>query len=303
MTKKILVTGASGSVGRNIAMYLADMGYAIIGTWNHHVPTENSGCVKYLRIDLGNKEEVERLFETYSFDVIIHLAVQVRSPQIKDYLRNSIGMTEHLLTVSSRVRTFVYTSSFSIYGDVAGVVNENSARLNLDDYGVSKYICERMVEDAKIENRVVIRLPRMLGENIDLTYPWVPKLAKELMQNKEVRYFNPNLLYNNLAHTDTLGKFLKKIIDEDATEMWRGFHVMGIGSAAPIRIIDIIQQLKEGLNSTSALYESKELPTKNACFHVDISRAEKYGYEPWTVRETLSRFIENIKEGKSTNGK
>lgn len=298
--KKILITGASGSVGKNIVEYFSKGNYDVIGVWNRNKPNICSEYVRYLQVDLGERDQVKQLFSDYSFDAIIHLAVQIRSKYIKDYLKNSVALTENLLESAQEngVRTFIYTSSFSIYGDVIDVIDEDSNRVNLDDYGTSKYVCERLIEDSAIENRVVIRLPRMLGKRVDLTHPWVPKLAKELMQNKEIRYFNPELLYNNLAHTDTLGEFFKKIVDNDSSTVWKGFHVMGIGAAEPVRIIDIIQQLKDGLNSTSFLYEVKKVPSRNACFHVDISRAERYGYEPWTVKETLARFIKDLQEGE-----
>lgn len=304
MTKKVLITGATGFLGQNLVEYLSRHDYEIIGTWKHHEPKSCFEHVRYSQVDLGGKQEVDQLFTATFFDAVIHLAGHMKGMYIKDFLKNSVDVTDYLISAAQKhgVETFIYASSLSVHGHTADIVQEHSDRTNLSDYGMAKYIGERLLEDSSIKNRVSIRLPRMLGKHIDLSYPWLPKLAKDLMANREIRYFNPNLLYNNLAHTDTLSEFLTKIVD-DTEASWKGYHTIELGSAEPASVIGIIKQMREGLHSASPLYELKENLPRHTCFLIDISRAQQCGYKPWTVKRTLDRFIEDLKEGAFINEK
>ena len=299
MSKKILITGATGFIGQNLVEYFINNNYDVTGTWSHNEPKKYCETVRYIQSDLSNGKAVEKLFGSVSFDAVIHLAGQMKGKYVRDFLRNSVEATDYLINLAEKqgVKTFIYASSLSIYGNTDSIVNEKSDRVNLDDYGTAKYVGERLLEDSNIENRIAIRLTRMLGKNIDFSYPWLPKLAKELMTNKEIKYFNPELMYNNLAHVDTLGNFIIKML-KDKTGAWNGYRVMGLGASEPLKVIDIINYMKQGLNSTSPLTEIKENLPRHTTFLIDISLAEEYGYEPWTVKETLTRFINDIKKHK-----
>ena len=299
MSKKILITGATGFIGQNLVEYFINNNYDVTGTWSHNEPKKYCETVSYMQADLSNSKAVEKLFDSIGFDAVIHLAGQMKGKYVRDFLRNSVEATDYLINLAEKqgVKTFIYASSLSIYGNTDSIVNEKSDRVNLDDYGTAKYVGERLLEDSNIENRIAIRLTRMLGKNIDFSYPWLPKLAKELMTNKEIKYFNPELMYNNLAHVDTLGNFIIKML-KDKTGAWNGYRVMGLGASEPLKVIDIINYMKQGLNSTSPLTEIKENLPRHTTFLIDISLAEEYGYEPWTVKETLTRFINDIKKHK-----
>lgn len=295
MAKKILITGAAGFIGSNIVEYLSKDEYEITATWNCHEPRIRLTGVDYQKVDLADENEVSQLFTSAVFDAVIHLAGPMTGQYIKGYLKDSVNATDNLITLSQEhgVKTFIYASTIAIYGNTEKIVSEVSDQVNLDDYATAKHIGERLLEDSKIKNCIVIRFTRMVGKNMNLSAPWLPKLAANLINNREITYFNPELLYNNVVHTDNLGEFLKNILKKE--QRWKGYHVVGLGSSEPIRVIDIIHYLQNALNSKSTLREITENVPRNKCFCIDISRAIEYGYEPWTVQETLKRFVRDLK--------
>ncbi len=298
MTKKILITGAAGFIGSNVVDYLSKFDYDITATWNNHEPKVQLDNIRYYRVDLANIDETSELLKSFDYDTIVHLAGPMKGKLVKGYLRNSVNATDNLITLGEQlgVRTFIFASSIAVYGNTDTIVNENSDRVNLGDYATAKYIGERLLEDSNIEKRIAIRLPRMVGKNMDLSAPWLPGLAAKLMRNEEIVYFNPNLPYNNLAHTDTLGDFLVRIFRNENITPGGGCIPLGIGASSPMKVLDIIQYMKQELKSVSPLCEITDGVPRNTCFCIDISRAEKSGYRSWSVKETLARYMKDINE-------
>lgn len=59
--KKVLVTGASGGIGRGIAEYFAQKGYTVFAGYNKHEPEIKN--VRNIRIDVTSSESVKKAFE------------------------------------------------------------------------------------------------------------------------------------------------------------------------------------------------------------------------------------------------
>jgi len=69
--KKVLVTGASGGIGRAIAEFLAYRGYIVYAGYNQHEPEAEN--VRKIHIDVTSKESVENAFkEMGGIDILIN---------------------------------------------------------------------------------------------------------------------------------------------------------------------------------------------------------------------------------------
>ncbi len=291
----IIVTGAGGFVGSNIAEYISNAGYRVLGTYYNRKPVVLQED-NVIQVDLANWDDVrKKLCEgtAEKIEAVLHFAAQMIGPNMEEYLENTVQSTRNLLRLAQErnVKSFVYASSIAVYGMTEEIVNETSDRTNLSDYGTAKYICERLLQDSAIENRIAIRMPRMLGKRADMTCPWLPKLTQALLDGDAISYFNPEMLYNNLAHCDTLAGFILKLLEKEQL----GYQVIGIGASEPKKIIEIVERLKTLTKSKSQLIERK--PTgRNTCFLIDIKKAVSMGYEPMSVDVTLERFVNDIKE-------
>ena len=82
MKRKVLVCGATGFIGRNIAETLAQKEeFEVYGTYLKSAPLDNSG-IKMIRADLTNKEDVELAVK--GMDLIIQAAATTSG--VKDIL-------------------------------------------------------------------------------------------------------------------------------------------------------------------------------------------------------------------------
>ena len=69
MTKKILVTGGSGFIGTNLVSELKSRGHEVLA-----VDLLNTERDNYIRADVKNYRQIERIFEKHKFDYVYHLA-------------------------------------------------------------------------------------------------------------------------------------------------------------------------------------------------------------------------------------
>ncbi len=284
---KILIAGAGGFVGHYVCRQLADNGHEVVALYRNTKP-EVQSC-KVFQADLKNKLDLNE-----QVDAVINFASQMRGDRIIDYLDNTVLSTRNLLEYAQKtgVRTFIEISSIAVYGETNGMVDEDSDRMNVRDYGTAKRIAERMLEDADLKNRYVLRLPRVLGPGIDFTYPWLPRLSRQLLNHEVVYYFHPYLLYNNLIHIDSLYVFLEKLLNKKDEE----YQLAVLGSHDAMPVIEIIHTLKKELQSESILIE-KIQSGRNTCHLIDIRKAVSMGYQPMKTMDVLKRFAAEIRDG------
>ncbi len=286
---KVLVTGSGGFIGQNMARYLSEHGMEVIGVYHNRMPEYRT--YKMFSCDLS-KDRIQDYTENEKIDAIVHFAGQMRGNEVRDYLDHTVGSTRNLLDFAedAKVPCFIYISSISVYGETLSEVNEESDRINLDDYGMTKYLCERLLEDARIEKRIAVRLPRTLGKGCDLSYPWLPKVAGQMMNQEQVFYSNPDLLYNNMLYADDLCEFLYGLLGMNFT----GFERFVLGADGKMRIIDILELLKQNLSSSSQLTE-KPAGGRNKCYAIETSHAQEFGFHSRSIKEIIEAFAGDLK--------
>ena len=228
--KTIMVTGASGFIGKNfIEKYCEE----------YEIKTVN------LRIT-----DVENInFE--GIDTVLHLAGLAHqmsgAPEDKYYEINR-DLTKKVAEIAKErgVKHFVFYSTVKVYGfdgDIENhdiVLNENSPCFPNDPYGKSKYEAENILK--KLENSnfkvAIIRPPMVYGAgvkgnmlNLIKLVDKIPVLPFDYEENKRTIVGITNLLY-----------MTKLIIDKEAG----GIYLATDGE--PVSIKDIVEAIEEGLN-------------------------------------------------------
>ncbi|MBK9212501.1 MAG: NAD(P)-dependent oxidoreductase [Saprospiraceae bacterium] len=174
--KKILVTGSSGRLGKELVKQLKQKKYHVIGV--DIIPSHTTDCI----IDIRNNAQV--LDFTAGFDAIIHTAAlhgkhfELHYPRI-DFIRTNIDGTINLLNacVANSIKKFLYISTTSIYGNAmdnpnqAVWVDESLVPDPRDIYDITKLTCELLCRDFFEKNQIettVLRVSRFLPENDNL---------------------------------------------------------------------------------------------------------------------------------------
>lgn len=174
----ILVTGASGLLGRHLLRYLSKEGSPIRALYNHTIPRLLDGTVAYrihwVKVDLLDLASLETHFE--SIRQVYHCAGVVsydaRHYQ-KMYAVNVTG-TQYIvdLCLQYQVQRLVHVSSIAALGNVPnqkGLIDENSAYdedYTTSYYGKTKKEAEMEVQRGIAEglNAVIVNPSIILGE-------------------------------------------------------------------------------------------------------------------------------------------
>jgi len=157
MNNKVLITGASGFVGKHLMKYLSGQAMKVIA-----LPDS---------IDIRNKDNITKFCSNYSFDFIIHLAAQsfvpnsISNPR-ETYDINFTGTLNLLeaLKCSSFKGVFLFVGSSDVYGAVSEEqlpVKEYAPIIPRSPYAVSKAAAEMLCRQWSVsEDKMRILMAR-----------------------------------------------------------------------------------------------------------------------------------------------
>jgi len=150
-TQKILVTGGAGFIGTNLVNELRNRGHEIIAIDLLH--NDRDG---YVRANVKNYRQLERVFENNEFDYVYHLAAEYGRWNREEYYENLwethvIG-TKHMIRLQEKLGFWtIFFSSAEVYGDYTGVMSEDVMEKNpisdtyqMNDYAITKWAGELM---------------------------------------------------------------------------------------------------------------------------------------------------------------
>lgn len=160
---KILVTGGTGYIGSHTCVSLAQAGHELLildNLSNSHADVVNrlvTLCGKpivFIEGDIRNDALLDNIFAHHDICGVIHFAglkavgESVENP-LEYYDNNVHGSLKLLLSMRrANVKTFIFSSSATIYGDPASVpIREDSPRSATTPYGHSKLIIEDVLAD------------------------------------------------------------------------------------------------------------------------------------------------------------
>jgi len=149
---KVLVTGALGTVGRVLVEELRERGHDVwlADLFHYHDP-------RYIRCDVSEYRQLERIFENNIFDYVYHLAAEFGRWNGEDYydtlwVTNCVG-TKNLIRLQEKYKfRMIFFSSSEVYGDWQGVMSEDVMDKNeikqLNDYAMTKWVGEMQVSNS-----------------------------------------------------------------------------------------------------------------------------------------------------------
>lgn len=166
MSDRILVTGGAGFIGTNLVNDLRSRGHEVTA-----VDLYNADREGYIRCDVRNYRQLERVFDKQKFDYVYHLAAEYGRWNGEDYYEslwqtNVVG-TKHVLRLQERLGfRMVFFSSAEVYGDYDGIMSEDVMVKNpikdtyqMNDYAITKWAGELMcMNSAKMFGTETVRV-------------------------------------------------------------------------------------------------------------------------------------------------
>ncbi len=160
---RVLVTGGAGYIGSHTCVELLAAGHDVVVIDNlansketalERVQEIASRPLAFVKADLRDRKALDSLFREYAFDAVIHFAglkAVGESAEIPlDYYDNNVSGTLSLCRAmgDAGVKTLVFSSSATVYGDPASVpIREDFPLSATNAYGRTKLFVEEILRD------------------------------------------------------------------------------------------------------------------------------------------------------------
>ncbi|MDD5020748.1 MAG: NAD(P)-dependent oxidoreductase [Endomicrobiaceae bacterium] len=277
MKKKILLTGGSGFIGRNILESFLIEKYDISHPSRQELNLTDYDCVK-------------SYFKDKTFDVVLHSATKPghrNAKDTKDLFSLNTGMFENLINHKDRYGKFINFGSGAIYDTSTNITDfkEENIFKNIcqDEHGFCKYVVAKKIEQLEnfidlnifgifgkyedwqirfISNAVcktLYDLPITLRQNRRFSYLFVDDLMPvlEFFIENDVKYKSYNIVPDEKIELLEIAELVKKIsnknIEIKVAKDGYGLDYTGNNSRLKTEFTDV--NFTDVTKSISSLYE------------------------------------------------
>jgi UDP-glucuronate 4-epimerase len=325
---KVLVTGAAGFIGMHVSEVLLARGDEVVGLDNlndYYDPTLKEARLarltphagfRFVRMDVADREGMERLFAEERFDRVVHLAAQagvrysLENPHayVDSNLVGFINILEGCR--HGGVQHLVYASSSSVYGG-----NEKMPFSEHDsvDHPVSLYAATKKANELMAHTYSHLYGLPTTGLRFFTVYgPWGrPDMAlflfvSAMLEGRSIDVFNHGRMRRDFTYIDdivegvvrTLGRVPQTdpgydAVAADPARSRAPYRVFNIGNNDPVPLMDFIAAIEASLGVEAQKnflpLQAGDVPATAA----DTAElAEWVGFAPATpVGEGVARFV------------
>jgi UDP-glucose 4-epimerase len=299
MPGRVLVTGATGFVGRNVVNLLKEKGHDSIAT--DITPNCFPDDVHYARSDILDPEKVDVL--TNDVDAIIHLAASPLVVSLEKPMENMKVNLEGTLNLLESCRKkdvdlLIFSSASSVVGELKyNPVDEEHPCVPKTPYAAAKLASEEYI--------------RVYGEIYGLRYlvfrffnvygPWqypesgglIPSILNRMVNGDSITIFGDGSATRDFIYSVDVAKFCA-----DALE--KGIHggILNMGTGKGTSISAIVQLASEvtGIKPNIERKPARKGEIDN--FYADVKNLQQtFGSAPSTpVKDGLNKTYEWLKE-------
>ena len=166
--KNLLLVGATGYIGQHIRQYYENSGWS--------VTTLGRAASNDIVADICSHLDICTIVLNKPYDRLIHAAaineVDIAKNLSQTYAVN-VTATRILLEFAknNKIKEFVYISTFHVYGQSSGCIDEHQMTMPINDYGLTHLLSEEIViKFAKVNQLIplIIRPTNVYGVPVDI---------------------------------------------------------------------------------------------------------------------------------------
>lgn len=316
--KRVLVTGHSGFKGSWLCQILLDAGADVCGIGL--VPESTPNLFELLDLenrienhftDIRDYEEVKKIFDSFSPEIVLHLAAQplviesYRRPRYT-YDVNVMGTVNicECVRLSKSVRSFVNVTTDKVYENIEDYDHyyKEEEKLNgYDPYSNSKS-CSELVTQSYIrsffndEGTAVstCRAGNVIGGGDFAENRIIPDCVRDTMDQRAIRVRNPNSYrpYQHVLEADMFYLLLAERQYED--RKYAGHYNIGPNEEDCISTGDLVKLFIGNWEGASYECVSVDGPHEANFLKLDSSKARRvFGWAPkWNVETCVKKTVE-----------
>jgi len=326
--KRILVTGTAGFIGFHLAKLLLAEGFIVHGydgmtdyydvtlkQRRHQMLLQSPGFSATEAL-LEDGETLDRVFDAFKPDVIVHLAAQagvrysLENPRA--YLDANVIGTFNVMEAARRleVQHLLMASTSSVYGANTEMpfIETEKADTQLTIYAATKKANESMAHAyAHLWN-----LPTTMFRFFTVYGPWgrpdlaLYKFVDAILDDRPIDIYNHGDMYRDFTYVDDLVRAIRLLIDAvpvrpndgvvsegDSLSPVAPYRVVNIGNSDKVRLLDFIDAIEDCLGQKAKRnYMDMQMGDVPATWANAELLQTLTGYRPKTdFRHGIAKFV------------
>ncbi len=348
MNKKILVTGSAGFIGYHLVKELLLRRYVVIGLdnlneyydvelkfgrlkelgispqkikYNQYINSEIFDSYNFIKIDLNDKDNIEKLFADNNIKIVINLAAQtgVRFSLVNPHAYTESNITGFLNVLENcrhnKIEHLVFASSSSVYG-----LNDTmpySINANVDHpvslYAATKKANELMAHSYSYLFNIPVtglRFFTVYGEwgRPDMSYFL---FTKAIYESKALKVFNNGEMERDFTYVSDIVNGVIQVINNPPKKnyQWTSnspessssiapYKLYNIGNSKPVKLLDFIRTIEKSIGVKANLNFLPMQPGDVVKTWADITEFKNdFDYKPDTTIDIgIPKFISWFKK-------
>lgn len=326
---KILITGAAGFIGFHLVNKMLSEEHHIVGLDNINdyydvnlkyarlkekgicvskikygkiVQSKHQKNYEFIKLNLEDNEQINLLFESKKFDIVINLAAQagvrysIKNPSA--YINSNLVGFINILEAcrNNPIKHLYYASSSSVYGKNKKVPFSEEDKV---DNPVSLYAATKKANELLATSYHNLYNLSCSGLRFFTVYgPWGrPDMAyysftEAILKGETIKVFNNGNLKRDFTYIDDIISSILLLIERDKNSLKKLNRVLNIGNNKPVKLLDFISTIEHALNKRAKRKFYKMQQGDVSETYADIDRLiEITGYQPKiNLSEGISRF-------------
>jgi len=281
MKTKILITGSSGFIGFHLSKKLLEKGNIVHGydSMNDYYDVnlkkarykilKKNKNFSFTKNKLENKKTLQKVFNKFKPNVVIHLAAQagvrysIEKPRV--YLDSNITGTYNIIEISKKlnVKHLIMASSSSVYGANKKIpfkeIDKTETQLSI--YAATKKSNESMAHSYSNIWKIPITMLRFFT----VYGPWgrpdmaLFKFTKGILANKKIDIYNNGKMYRDFTYIEDIVNGILLLINKvpkvsqygkyknDSLSSVAPFRILNIGNTKKVFLLDFLKEIEKEL--------------------------------------------------------
>jgi nucleoside-diphosphate-sugar epimerase len=311
---RILITGASGFIGKNLLLTLKQYqdDLEIVALYHQNplrdfLDANGLGKIRAVGCDLSQKEDVHNLRSQIGerFDYCVYLAangnpsLSVSNP-LHDVTLNTVSIVSFLQCF--HIDRLLYFSSGAVYNGHRGLVTPATPVITTLPYALSKHASEKYVEFFSTRGQI--------GAYINIRFmgaygPYEPsrkvyfRLVNEIgvQGNTQFTIYGDGKNYIDAMYVEDMTKAVLKMLFSD-----KGNLTVDLGCGNPLTINELVREAAEAFGVDVSIIREGRASEYNSFYISRDGVASLFGFEPTiTLREGLLKYRQFLLDAGSVH--
>ncbi len=326
--RTFFVTGVAGFIGFWVAKRLLARGDRVVGLDNLNAYYDVSlkearlgqlrslgevNCFEWVHGDLLDKACLEKVFDRYAFDGVIHLAAQagVRHSlsQPQDYVDSNItGFLNVLERIRQRPLHLVYASSSSVYGGLKELPYHEAQNV---DRPVSLYAATKRANELMAHTYSHLFQIPATGLRFFTVYgPWGRpdmayfKFVKSILEGRPIEIYNDGRMRRDFTYIDDVVNGVLEVMDHPsaagpadshfAFDVLPAHRILNIGNHQPVELSEFVSIIEQALGKKAEkVYKPMQAGDVPATYADTSALQTLTGFAPNTpLAQGLTYFVD-----------